>query len=73
MTLTTSSGRPVEAEGRAVAGRAVLRLRDVGGIERELSDLAARHDKLPGRRRDHARAARCAARAGLGARRQTAG
>jgi signal transduction histidine kinase len=45
-TLTTLSGRPVEAEGRAVAGRAVLRLRDVGGIERELSELAARHDKL---------------------------
>jgi signal transduction histidine kinase len=26
----------------------VLRLRDVGGIERELSELAARHDKLQG-------------------------
>jgi signal transduction histidine kinase len=46
MTLTSSSGRPVEAEGRAVAGRAVLRLRDIGGIERELAELAARHDKL---------------------------
>src|SRR5579885_748896 len=46
MTLTTLSGRPVEAEGRAVAGRAVLRLRDVGGIERELSELSARHDTL---------------------------
>ena len=46
MTLTTLSGRPVEAEGRAVAGRAVLRLRDVGGIERELSELSARHDRL---------------------------
>jgi signal transduction histidine kinase len=48
LTLTTLSGRPIEAEGRAVAGRAVLRLRDVGGIERELSELAARHDKLAG-------------------------
>ena len=48
MTLTTSAGRPIEAEGRAVAGRAVLRLRDVSGIERELIDLAARHDKLIG-------------------------
>jgi signal transduction histidine kinase len=46
MTLTTSAGRPVEAEGRAVGGRAVLRLRDVSGIERELIDLAARHHKL---------------------------
>jgi signal transduction histidine kinase len=46
MTLTTSAGRPIEAEGRAIGGRAVLRLRDVGGIEHELIDLAARHDKL---------------------------
>ncbi|MDP2411216.1 MAG: PAS-domain containing protein [Pseudolabrys sp.] len=46
MTLTTRAGRPVEAEGRAIGGRAVLRLRDVSGIERELVDLAARHDKL---------------------------
>jgi signal transduction histidine kinase len=46
MTLTTAAGRPVEAEGRAVGGRAVLRLRDVSGIERELIDLAARHDRL---------------------------
>ena len=73
MTLTTSAGRPLEAEGRAVAGRAVLRLRDVSGIERELMDLAARHDRLIGRRRDHEGAAQCAARPGVGARRRTAG
>ncbi len=48
MTLTTRTGRPLEAEGRAVAGRAVLRLRDVSGIESELMDLAARHDRLMG-------------------------
>jgi signal transduction histidine kinase len=48
MTLTTSAGRPLEADGRAVAGRAVLRLRDVSGIESELMDLAARHDRLMG-------------------------
>jgi signal transduction histidine kinase len=46
MTLTSLSGRPVEAEGRAVGGRAVLRLRDVSGIERELIDLSLSHDKL---------------------------
>ena len=46
MTLTTTAGRPLEAEGRAVAGRAVLRLRDVSGIESELMDLASRHDRL---------------------------
>ena len=48
MTLTTRAGRPIEAEGRAVGGRAILRLRDVSGIERELVDLAARHDRLTG-------------------------
>ncbi len=46
MTLTTTTGHPVEAEGRAIGGRAVLRLRDVAGIERDLLDLAARHDTL---------------------------
>jgi signal transduction histidine kinase len=48
MALTTLSDRPIEVEGRAVAGRAVLRLRDVSGVERELSEVAARHDKLAG-------------------------
>ena len=46
MTLTTAPARPIEAEGRAIGGRAVLRLRDVSGIEQELLDLAARHDQL---------------------------
>jgi signal transduction histidine kinase len=46
MTLTSRAGRPLEATGRAVAGRAVLRLRDVSGIERDLIDLATRHDRL---------------------------
>jgi signal transduction histidine kinase len=46
MTLTTSSGRPIEADGRAVAGRAVLRLRDFSGIEQELVELAGRHDRM---------------------------
>jgi signal transduction histidine kinase len=46
MTLTSAAGRPVEAEGRAVGGRAVLRLRDIGGIEQELVDLAECHDRL---------------------------
>ena len=46
LAFTTRDGRPIEAEGRAVGGRAVLRLRDVSGIEQELLDLAARHDQL---------------------------
>jgi signal transduction histidine kinase len=48
MTLTSLSGRPVEAEGRAIGGRAVLRLRDVSGVERELIDLSTSHDRLLG-------------------------
>ena len=48
MTLTTTGGRPLEANGRALAGRAVLRLRDISGVEVELLDLAARHDRLMG-------------------------
>jgi signal transduction histidine kinase len=46
MTLTTRSGRPIEAEGRAIGGIAILRLRDVGGLERELLDLENRHAQL---------------------------
>jgi len=46
MTVTSRTGRPVEAEGRVLAGRAILRLRDVAGIEQELLDLATRHDEL---------------------------
>jgi len=48
MTVTSRAGQPIEAEGRIIAGRAILRLRDVSGIEHELLDLAARHDELLG-------------------------
>jgi signal transduction histidine kinase len=44
--LTSMHGIPIEAEGRVVGGRAVLRLRDVSGAKRELAELAARHQKL---------------------------
>jgi signal transduction histidine kinase len=46
MSLVTLSGQALEADGRAVGGRAVLRLRDVGGLKRDLAELTARHDKL---------------------------
>ena len=46
MPLMTLAGRPIEAEGRAIGGRAVLRLRDVSGLKRELAELNARHEKL---------------------------
>jgi signal transduction histidine kinase len=46
MAFTTASGRPVEAQGRAIAGRAVLRLKDASGVKRELLNLADRHEAL---------------------------
>ena len=46
MQLMTLAGHVVEAEGRAIGGRAVLRLRDASGLKRELAELNARHEKL---------------------------
>ena len=46
MALTTRSGDPIEALGRAIAGRAVLRLKNASGTNRELVELATQHDKL---------------------------
>src|SRR5260221_14161231 len=46
MPIMTLSGRAIEADGRAIGGRAGLRLRDVSGSKRELAELHARHDKL---------------------------
>ena len=47
-TLTTLTGRLIEAEGKIIGGRAVLRLRDVGGVRRDLADLKTRYDHLLG-------------------------
>lgn len=41
-TLTTLAGRPVEVEGQVVGGRAILRIKDVSGVKRELAELAGR-------------------------------
>ncbi len=46
MPLTTLAGRHIEAEGRAIGNRAVLRLKDTTGAMRELAELGGRHDKL---------------------------
>ena len=45
MTLTTRSDRLIEAEGHAIGGRAVLRLRNVSGIAHELGELLVRHQR----------------------------
>ena len=44
--VITLSGRPLEAEGRAIGGRAIMRLRDVSGVRRDFAELSARHAKL---------------------------
>ena len=46
MALNTLSGRQIEAEGRAIGGQAVLRLRDTSGVRREHAELQYRHQKL---------------------------
>ncbi len=46
LALTSTSGRHLEAEGRAVGGRAVLRIRDVSGDRLELVRLRERHGKV---------------------------
>jgi signal transduction histidine kinase len=46
MQLMTLAGRVIEADGRAIGGRAVLRLRDASGLKRELVELGARHERL---------------------------
>jgi signal transduction histidine kinase len=45
MTLATQADRLIEADGQAIGGRAVLRLRNVSGIRHELGDLLVRHHK----------------------------
>jgi signal transduction histidine kinase len=46
LLLTTLSGRFVEAYGRAIGGRAVLRLKDAGETTRELVQLAEHYEQL---------------------------
>ena len=48
IALVTVTGRHIEAEGRAIGGRAILRLRDVSGDRLELSRLRDRHAAVIG-------------------------
>ena len=43
--LTTQANRLIEADGQAIGGRAVLRLRNVSGIRHELGDLLVRYHR----------------------------
>ncbi len=43
MSLATFAGRHIDAEGRAMGGRAILRIRDVSGDRLDLTRLRERH------------------------------
>jgi signal transduction histidine kinase len=46
LNLTTSNGHPIEAIGRAIGGQAVVRIRELIGLRRELADVNMRHQAL---------------------------
>jgi hypothetical protein len=46
LNLTTSAGRAIEAMGRAVGGQAILRIRELSGLRRELAEVTLRHKSL---------------------------
>jgi signal transduction histidine kinase len=44
-TVRTRNDRPIEVEGHVIGGRAILRLKDVSGIKRELAEVTGRFHK----------------------------
>jgi signal transduction histidine kinase len=46
LNLTTSSGRAIEAMGRAIGGQAIVRIRELSGLRRELAETNVRHKAL---------------------------
>jgi signal transduction histidine kinase len=46
LNLTTSTGHTVEAIGRAISGQAVVRVRELSGVRRELAETDLKHKAL---------------------------
>jgi signal transduction histidine kinase len=46
LNLTTSNGRAIEAMGRAIGGQAIVRMRELGGLRRELAEANLRYKML---------------------------
>jgi signal transduction histidine kinase len=46
LNLTTSNGRSIEAMGRAIGGQAIVRIRELGGVRRELAESNLRYKTL---------------------------
>ena len=46
LNLSTSNGRSIEAIGRAIGGQAIVRIRELGGVRRELAESNLRYRTL---------------------------
>ena len=46
LNITTSNGHAFEAMGRAIGGQAIVRIRELGGLRRELAETHLRHKAL---------------------------
>jgi signal transduction histidine kinase len=46
LNLATSNGRAIEAMGRAIGGQAVVRIRELGGLRRDLAEANLRYRAL---------------------------
>ena len=46
LNLTTSNGHAIEAMGRAIGGQAIVRIRELSGLRRELAETNLRHKAL---------------------------
>jgi len=46
LNLATSAGRAVEAMGRAIGGQAIVRIRELSGVRRELAESSLRYKTL---------------------------
>ena len=46
LTLSTATGRSIEAMGRAIGGQAIVRIRELSGIRMELAELTIRHNQM---------------------------
>src|SRR5262245_59644702 len=46
LNLSTSNGRSIEAMGRAIGGQAIVRIRELGGLRRDLAEANLRYRAL---------------------------
>jgi signal transduction histidine kinase len=46
LNLTTAAGRSIEAMGRAIGGQAIVRIRELSGLRRDLAEMTLRHKGL---------------------------